>query len=55
MDEQEPTMMVATCRTPGCSQDGIRHTVPMYANTAPPIWRAQCGQCSQVISDIVPA
>jgi hypothetical protein len=55
MDEVEPTMKKVTCHTEGCPVNGITYTVPMYPNAAPPVWRAQCGQCNQPVTDIQPA
>jgi len=57
MDETEPVpvMMTATCHTPDCPMDGVGCVVPMYANAAEPIYRAQCGRCGEPVTDLVPA
>ncbi|WP_367575271.1 hypothetical protein [Streptomyces griseoaurantiacus] len=55
MDEVEPTMMKATCHTPGCPVAEQTFVEPMYPAPAPPVWRAQCGQCGQPVTDLVPA
>lgn len=47
--------MKATCRTEGCPVQGVTYTVDMYPNEAPPIFRAQCFQCGQPVTDLVPA
>jgi hypothetical protein len=56
MSDEEPTpvMMIATCRTPGCPMDGVGITAAFYANSAPPIYRGQCAQCEQPVTDLVP-
>ncbi|MFJ3540390.1 hypothetical protein ACIPQA_33725 [Streptomyces sp. NPDC090109] len=56
MDETEPVMMRATCRTDPdvCPVSGQTFTVPMHPNAAPPIFRAQCDQCGQLVTDLVP-
>lgn len=54
MDEIEPVWMVATCRTPDCSVADMGFTCPMYPNQEPPIYRAQCAQCGQPVTDLVP-
>lgn len=55
MEEEDPTPMRVTCRTDDCPVNGVTFTVGMYPNAAPPIWRAQCGQCGKPITDVVPA
>lgn len=55
MEEIEPQSMKVTCRTPDCPVEGVTFTVDMYPNVDPPIWRAQCARCNQVVTDIVPA
>lgn len=54
-DEAVPVMMVATCRTPGCPVENISYDVAMYPNVSPPTFRAQCAQCHQRVTDLVPA
>jgi hypothetical protein len=56
MDEEEPVpvMMTATCRTPGCDKNGVGIVAPFYANTGEPIYRGQCAQCGQAVTDLVP-
>ncbi|MFD4794977.1 hypothetical protein [Streptomyces anulatus] len=49
------TLMLITCRTPGCPEDGATSTARMYPNASAPIWAASCAGCNQMISDIVPA
>ncbi|WP_405526801.1 hypothetical protein OG426_30495 [Streptomyces canus] len=44
-----------TCRTGGCSVGGVTYTVDMYPNAELPTWRAECAQCGQTITDVVPA
>jgi hypothetical protein len=53
--EVDPVLMLATCRTPGCPVEDRTYTVEMYPNSAEPIFRAQCGQCSNPVTDLVPA
>lgn len=53
--EVDPVLMLATCRTEGCPVNGRTFTVEMYPNAAPPIFRAQCGQCSNPVTDLVSA
>ena len=55
MDEVEPVPMRVTCRTEDCPVEGQTFVVDMYPNAAPPVWRAQCGQCNQPVTDNVPA
>jgi hypothetical protein len=57
MDEVEPqpVVMVVTCRTEECPVQHVEYTVPMYPNATEPIFRAQCGQCGNLVSDIVTA
>lgn len=55
MDEElDPVMMSATCHTDGCPVADIAFVAPMYPNATEPIYRAQCGQCDQAITDLVP-
>jgi hypothetical protein len=56
MDEGEPTPTpcVVICHTEGCPRAEEARTVNLYANPAPPIYRASCGQCDQPITDITP-
>ncbi|WP_169317286.1 hypothetical protein [Actinacidiphila oryziradicis] len=55
MDEETtPVAMVATCQTAGCPVDGVPFNATLYANAAPPIYRAVCGQCGQIVTDLVP-
>ncbi|MCX4858317.1 hypothetical protein [Streptomyces canus] len=53
--EEEPTVMNVTCHTGGCSVGGVTYTVDMYPNAELPTWRAECAQCGQPITDVVPA
>ncbi|MFG3244852.1 hypothetical protein [Streptomyces sp. NPDC048157] len=55
MEETDPDMMVATCRTEGCVAEGIHYKVPMFPNVDPPTYRAVCAQCGQAVTDLVPA
>jgi hypothetical protein len=54
-EEPQPVKMVVTCRTEGCPVEGVSYTVDMYPNKTEPFYRAQCGQCHNPITDIVPA
>lgn len=55
MEEEDPTLMAVTCHTAGCPVCDVTYNLPMYPNSWPPIWRAECTQCEQMITDIVPA
>lgn len=46
--------LVATCHTEGCEANGIPCVGIYYANTQEPIYRGQCMQCGQPITDLVP-
>ncbi|GHE80114.1 hypothetical protein GCM10014715_39350 [Streptomyces spiralis] len=54
IEEATPTMMQATCHTPGCPVEDVTYTVAMYPCSVPPTWRAVCAQCGQAVTDIVP-
>ncbi|MER6109392.1 hypothetical protein [Streptomyces hirsutus] len=54
-EEPTPTKMAATCHTAGCPEENVTYVVNMYPNASAPVWRAQCGQCGQTITDITPA
>jgi hypothetical protein len=53
-EEASPVTVRATCHTVGCPVAEVTYTVPMYPNPVPPEFRAQCGQCGQPVTDIVP-
>ncbi|MGW1468543.1 hypothetical protein ACWCPT_29880 [Streptomyces sp. NPDC002308] len=57
MDDEEvqPVMMTATCHTEGCPMSGQGIVAPFFPNATPPTYRAQCAQCSQAVTDLVPA
>jgi hypothetical protein len=47
-------MMHATCRTVGCDVEGVTFLAPFMPNVDPPVYRAECAQCGQPVTDIVP-
>ncbi|MFJ2225523.1 hypothetical protein ACIOFY_36475 [Streptomyces anulatus] len=49
------TLMIITCRTQNCPEDGVPVTARMYPNASAPVWAAVCAGCGQMVSDIVPA
>ena len=53
-EEASPVLVRATCRTEGCPVADVTFTVPMYANPLPPTFEAQCAQCDQPVTDLVP-
>ncbi|AKZ60823.1 hypothetical protein SAM23877_p114 (plasmid) [Streptomyces ambofaciens ATCC 23877] len=53
-EEPTPVMLVATCRTSGCSIEGLSITAPYYPNATEPTYRAVCGECMQTITDLSP-
>lgn len=53
--EVDPVKMKVTCHTLGCPVDDVTFTLDVYPNEAPPVYRVQCGQCGQPVTDLVPA
>ncbi|MFD4830129.1 hypothetical protein ACFWPV_09780 [Streptomyces uncialis] len=54
MDDTPPSITAdVTCRTPGCTANGITFRVGLYAAPAPPTYRAHCARCDTTITDIV--
>ncbi|MFF9901219.1 hypothetical protein [Streptomyces longispororuber] len=51
----ESALMIATCRTPGCKEEGRPYRARFYANSVAPTWRGLCMSCEQTVTDIVPA
>lgn len=56
MDDEEPIPVRCTviCHTEGCELGGQPRVINLFPNEAPPVWRAQCSPCNQMITDIVP-
>ncbi|MFF3493745.1 hypothetical protein ACFYWS_20600 [Streptomyces sp. NPDC002795] len=54
-EEEQPTVMKAVCHSEGCPVAEVEFVANMYANAEEPIYRAQCGQCGQPITDLAPA
>ncbi|MFD3618727.1 hypothetical protein ACFWWT_26500 [Streptomyces sp. NPDC058676] len=44
--------LTAVCRTPGCRAEGVAFEGVYFENPEPPLYRGQCGQCEQPITDL---
>ncbi|MFF7476689.1 hypothetical protein [Streptomyces sp. NPDC008092] len=53
-EDPQPVYMTATCHTEGCPLNGVPFVAPFYPNTTEPIYRGQCAECGQPITDLVP-
>ncbi len=42
----------AICRTPVCRAEGTPFEGTYFENPEPPMYRGQCGQCGQPITDL---
>lgn len=44
--------LIAVCRVPGCRAEGIPFEGVYFENLEPPLYRGQCGQCGQPITEL---
>ena len=44
--------LTAVCRTAGCRAEGVLFEGVYFENLEPSLYRGQCGQCGQLISDL---
>lgn len=54
MDEPIPTLCTVICHTIDCPLAEQARTINLCPNPEPPIWRAECAQCEEPITDIQP-